>query len=966
MTPALDNRRLDALHLCGLSCAAVAQPIFDLLGRNGAFFVSSRSGPLEVLALTLTLVVGVPAVLILVELAVGLISDSVRRAVHLALVAILMIAIALPIGRHLLPPRDALIVVFSAALGLLGALAYARKAAARQVVSWLAALSVLAPLNFLLHSDATKVLFPTGATAVLGTVAASTPVVVVVFDELPLASLLDERLEIDSARYPHFASLAASAYWFRNATSVSDTTTHAVPAILSGVKPDLRLLATAHDHPNNIFSWLGGTYHVESREPITAMCPTAVCSDPTDRPHAEKLAAIASDVAVLMGHTVMPPGLAARTLPRIDQAWQSFGDQDGLSDSDVIAMREQGDSTRDMAITSNPKSLYVVHFLLPHVPWRYLPGGLVYDLNQEVAGLTFEQWSSDSSAVVEGYQRHLLQLGYVDRVLGDLLGRLQSAGIYDDALVVVAADHGCSFRAGDRRRALTPTNWSDVLRVPLLVKLPKQHAGITSDRPVQTIDILPTISTVLHAPLPFPVDGVSMLPEVDGHEVKRTASYGTSQAFAVPNDLSGLKEAATRKTSLFGSGSDTRKLFGRGRFWQVIDQPVARLQPAATSDVRAFISEPERFTKVAPQRGVVPALVSGSVTGSAITSDDAFVAVGVNGIVRAVAQLVRVGQDNTFQTVLPEASFKDGRNALQILILDGTADHPTAMTASLAGNARHLVADRVNERIETTGQSIPVRPGAVAGFVDSVSRTDLSGFWCAYGWAADPAHAGLPVILAFADGKEVASSRPTIERPDIATALADPNAARSGYAVRIPLEALAGVRTVRIFGVSGRGEATELSYPADFPYLKPMRYTLVGSSGGEHFESPERDVVAVTPHAIQGSVDTWSWSRVDDQDYLSVSGWAADASQASSIDVVLVAGDRPVAAVRPIGARPDVARSLKNDRFLESGYAFRIRMERALQEFPLRVFGVSARGIATELTNARRVTHGPPPWHGTD
>src|SRR4051812_29258280 len=116
MTPALDNRRLDALHLCGLSCAAVAQPIFDLLGRNGAFFVSSRSGPLEVLALTLTLVVGVPAVLILVELAVGLISGSVRRAVHLALVAILMIAIALPIGRHLLPPRDALIVVFSAAL----------------------------------------------------------------------------------------------------------------------------------------------------------------------------------------------------------------------------------------------------------------------------------------------------------------------------------------------------------------------------------------------------------------------------------------------------------------------------------------------------------------------------------------------------------------------------------------------------------------------------------------------------------------------------------------------------------------------------------------------------------------------------------------------------------------------------------------------------------------------------------
>jgi hypothetical protein len=105
---------------------------------------------------------------------------------------------------------------------------------------------------------------------------------------------------------------------------------------------------------------------------------------------------------------------------------------------------------------------------------------------------------------------------------------------------------------------------------------------------------------------------------------------------------------------------------------------------------------------------------------------------------------------------------------------------------------------------------------------------------------------------------------------------------------------------------------------------------------------------------------------VDDQDYLAVSGWAADASQASPIYVLLVAGDRPVAAVHPIVARPDVARSLKSDRFLQSGYAFRIRMERALQEGPLRVFGVSARGVATELTNARGVTPRPPPWHGTD
>ena len=137
MRPTLDTRRLDALHLFGLSTAAVAQPIFDLLGRNGAFFVASRSGAIEILALTLALIVGPPVLLVLVELAAGAISERLRHAVHLTMVAILMIAIALPIARHLLPPRDAVIVIVSVALGLLGVVAYARTAAARQMMSWL-------------------------------------------------------------------------------------------------------------------------------------------------------------------------------------------------------------------------------------------------------------------------------------------------------------------------------------------------------------------------------------------------------------------------------------------------------------------------------------------------------------------------------------------------------------------------------------------------------------------------------------------------------------------------------------------------------------------------------------------------------------------------------------------------------------------------------------------------------------
>ncbi|HRK48306.1 MAG TPA: hypothetical protein PK324_21940, partial [Nocardioides sp.] len=57
----------------------------------------------------------------------------------------------------------------------------------------------------------------------------SAPVVLVVLDEFPLASLLDEGDRIDAEQFPNLARLAEDATWFRNASGVSPTTPEAVP-----------------------------------------------------------------------------------------------------------------------------------------------------------------------------------------------------------------------------------------------------------------------------------------------------------------------------------------------------------------------------------------------------------------------------------------------------------------------------------------------------------------------------------------------------------------------------------------------------------------------------------------------------------------------------------------------------------------------------------------------------------------
>ena len=75
-------------------------------------------------------------------------------------------------------------------------------------------------------------------------------------------------------------------------------------------------------------------------------------------------------------------------------------------------------------------------------------------------------------------QRYLLQLGFVDRLIGRLVRRLKAKGLYDDSLVVVTADHGISWRPGvTTRRLVSPASVDELTPVPLIVKRPGQRRG---------------------------------------------------------------------------------------------------------------------------------------------------------------------------------------------------------------------------------------------------------------------------------------------------------------------------------------------------------------------------------------------------------------------------------------------------------------------------------------------------------
>ncbi|MHC4996610.1 MAG: sulfatase, partial [Planctomycetota bacterium] len=137
----------------------------------------------------------------------------------------------------------------------------------------------------------------------------------------------------------------------------------------------------------------------------------------------------------------------------------------------------------------------------------------------------------------------------VDMSLGSILGALEKHGIADNTLVVFYSDNGgmSGMNVGRPTRtvstqeldkAFSTSNlplrgakgwlYEGGIRVPLIMKWPGQgKAGITSDTPVTSTDMYPTILEVAGLdPLPRQhVDGKSLAPVLRGGEINRRAIY---------------------------------------------------------------------------------------------------------------------------------------------------------------------------------------------------------------------------------------------------------------------------------------------------------------------------------------------------------------------------------------------------------------------------------------------------------
>jgi choline-sulfatase len=103
------------------------------------------------------------------------------------------------------------------------------------------------------------------------------------------------------------------------------------------------------------------------------------------------------------------------------------------------------------------------------------------------------------------------EIATADQIVGDFLEELRRVGVYDRALVILLSDHGEGLgEHGEEEHGILLYRWA--LQVPLLLKLPgARRAGSSLAAPVQLIDIVPTVTSLLSLSTPKGLRGQSVL-----------------------------------------------------------------------------------------------------------------------------------------------------------------------------------------------------------------------------------------------------------------------------------------------------------------------------------------------------------------------------------------------------------------------------------------------------------------------
>ena len=263
--------------------------------------------------------------------------------------------------------------------------------------------------------------------------------------------------------------------------------------------------------------------------------------------------------------------------------------------------------------------------------------------------------------MAQARQYHLVQLEYVDSIVKELISRMEAHNSYDDALVVVLADHGISFIPGTPRRSVTAENVGELEPVPLFFKFPHQQKGVIDDYRAETIDVLPTIANVLDVNIPWRTDGISLIDPARPPREGTTMS-GPHQSATLDADGGEKLETVAYYQKYFGD----RGPFGLAPdgYASLLGRNLEEFTLHDDPSIQVVIDELDHYKSLDPTGDPLPALLTGGIKGD--VDGGAVLAVAFNGRIVALTRSWKRGSETRFEALIPPDAFA-AHNDVQVL-----------------------------------------------------------------------------------------------------------------------------------------------------------------------------------------------------------------------------------------------------------------------------------------------------------
>jgi arylsulfatase A-like enzyme len=115
-------------------------------------------------------------------------------------------------------------------------------------------------------------------------------------------------------------------------------------------------------------------------------------------------------------------------------------------------------------------------------------------------------------------------LAFLDNRIGRLVDALSSAGVLEDTVIVVVADHGEVLDEHEQEYfSHDPYLTEENIHIPLLLRLPgRLHPGLRVPDLVEQVDVLPTLLELAGVAPPDYMSGLSLVPTLQGRRLPRS------------------------------------------------------------------------------------------------------------------------------------------------------------------------------------------------------------------------------------------------------------------------------------------------------------------------------------------------------------------------------------------------------------------------------------------------------------